>query len=81
MEMSRQKKGRYLLSLQAQRSNPETARQNWIASSLTLLAMTKDHSAAWRGARASRINASSSTVWIGAKSRCAINSGLVGVRI
>ena len=40
-----------------------------------------DYSAAWRWARASRSNASSSTVWIGVKSRCAMYSGRVGVRI
>ena len=39
------------------------------------------YSAACRCARASRSSASSSTVSIGAKSRCAMNSGRVGVRM
>ena len=39
------------------------------------------YSAAWRWARASRTSASSSTVWIGVKSRWAIYSGRVGVRM
>src|SRR3982075_2640214 len=39
------------------------------------------YSAAWRWLRASRSSASSSTVWIGAKSRWAMYSGRVGVRM
>ena len=43
--------------------------------------VTSVYSAAWRCARASRSSASSSTVWIGVKSRWAIYSGRVGVRM
>ena len=48
---------------------------------MTLQGHAADYSAACLGARARRSSASSSAVWIGVKSRCAIYSGRVGVRM
>jgi hypothetical protein len=71
------------MGLLAQTRNPEmiSARFRVRAFSAPRNDGVMPYSAAWRWLRASRSSASSSTVWIGAKSRCAIYSGRVGVRM
>ena len=58
------------------------AQQRIVEETLRCVRGTRtNYSAACRGARANRTSASSATVSIGVKSRCAMYSGRVGVRM